>query len=89
MTGTKLIKDGDTGETCISLSQFMQYMNRKRIKVNEKLVSDICEGDTDVEAIRFVSLVKLQLLASCNGEKTKLSVKNFRKLMKHMDIIST
>ena len=71
------------------IDEFLKYMLSKKIKVARDKIIDICEGESDVEAIRFVSFAKLQILASCGGDKTKLGSRNFKKLMKHMDIYST
>jgi hypothetical protein len=64
-------------------------MREKKIKVNRELIIDICRGESDIEAIKFKSFVKLQILACCGGDRTKLGIRNFKKLMKHMGIIST
>lgn len=85
----KVIKDADTGERCISIDDFVKYMLEKKIKVRRDHIVDICEGDSDIEAIRFISFIKLQILASCGGDKSKLGARNFKKLMKHMEVLST
>ena len=85
----RIIQDADSGERCITIDDFISFMMVKKIKVARNLIHEICEGDSDVEAIRFISFVKLQILASCGGDKSKLGSRNFKKLMKHMDIIST
>lgn len=64
-------------------------MLEKKIKVRRDHIIDICEGDSDPEAIRFISFIKLQILASCGGDKAKLGARNFKKLMKHMEVLST
>ena len=64
-------------------------MLEKKIKVSRDKIREICAGDSDIEAIKFKSFIKLQILASCGGDKGKLGVRNFKKLMDHMGILKT
>ena len=85
----KVIKDEETGERCISIDDLLKYMLSKKSKVRRDQTVEICEGDSDIEAIRFISFIKLHILASCGGDKSKLGARNFKKLMKHMEVLST
>lgn len=47
---------------------------------------EICHGESDIEAIKFETFIKLLVLASCAGDRSKLGQKNFLKLLKHIRI---
>jgi hypothetical protein len=49
----------ETGERCITIDDFIKYMLEKKIKVRRDHIIDICQGDSDIEAIRFISFIKL------------------------------
>ena len=89
LTARKPSTDAKTGEKCISIDDFIKFMFSKKIKVQRDLIVDICFGDSDIEAIRYISFVKLHMVASCMGDKTKLGAPNFIKLMKHMNMPAT
>ena len=55
----RVIKLQETGERCITIDDFIKYMLEKKIKVRRDHINAICEGDSDIEAITFVSFIKL------------------------------
>ena len=58
----------------------------KKIKFKQHHVIDILRDESAHDNITFKSFVKLLILASCGGDRTKIGISNFRKLMAHMDI---
>lgn len=47
---------------------------------------DILRDESSKDDIKPISFVKLLILASCGGDRTKIGISNFKKLMSHMDI---
>ena len=47
---------------------------------------EILRGESKHTNIVFPSFIKLLILASCGGERSKIGIKNFQRLMTHMDI---
>ena len=47
---------------------------------------EILRGESAHDNITFKSFIKLLILASCGGDRTKIGISNFKKLMQHMDI---
>lgn len=70
----------------LSLKEFLKYAVDKKIKFRQHHVIEILRGESEHNNIKFVSFVKLLILASCGGDRTKIGISNFKKLMHHMDI---
>ena len=47
---------------------------------------EILRSESAHDNITFPSFIKLLILASCGGDKTKIGISNYKKLMHHMDI---
>ena len=70
----------------MNAGEFMKYFVAKKIKVDREHIIDICRGESEIEAIKFKTFIKLQILASCAADKSRLGIRNFKKLMKHMGV---
>lgn len=70
----------------LSLRDFKAYAKMKKIKLKEHQIVAILEGESTHDNISFKSFIKLLILASCGGDRTKIGISNFKKLMNHMDI---
>lgn len=78
----------ESGVKRLPLTDFMKFAGEKKIKFKQHHIIEILRGDSDKNNISFMSFNKLLILASCGGDKTKIGMSNFKKLMKHMDIAS-
>jgi len=74
------------GQKPLSLKDFLKYAVDKKIKFKQHHVIEILRGDSEHNNIKISSFVKLLILASCGGDRTKIGISNFKKLMHHMDI---
>lgn len=74
------------GSKPLSLKDFFKFATDKKIKFKQHNVIEILRGESEQSNIKFISFVKLLILASCGGDRTKIGISNFKKLMNHMDI---
>jgi hypothetical protein len=75
------IMTGD--ERTLSVASFLEFGLNKKIRFNEELLVEVLDGKN---VVGFEEFMNLLILASCGGERTKLGVNNFTKLMSHMGI---
>jgi len=75
-----------TQQKALSLKDFLKYAVDKKIKFKQHHVIDILRHESEHNNIKYISFVKLLILASCGGDRTKIGISNFKKLMHHMDI---
>ena len=76
----------DDGVKPLSMQSFLKYAVSKKIKFKQHHIKEILKGDSELDDINLKSFVKLLILASCGGDRTKIGISNFKKLMNHMDI---
>jgi len=74
------------GQKVLGLKDFLKYATEKKIKFKQHHVVEILRNDSLHSNISFQSFIKLLILASCGGDRTKIGVSNFKKLMNHMDM---
>ena len=74
------------GQKPLTLKDFLKYAVDKKIKFKQLQVIEILRNESEVSNIKFSSFIKLLILASCGGDRTKIGISNFKKLMNHMDI---
>lgn len=74
------------GEKPLSLKDFLKYAVDKKIKFKQHQIIEILRDESPQSNISYKSFVKLLILASCGGDRTKIGISNFKKLMHHMDI---
>ena len=74
------------GTKPLSLKDFFKFATDKKIKFKQHHVIEILRGESEHHNVKFISFVKLLILASCGGDRTKIGISNFKKLMHHMDI---
>lgn len=70
----------------LTLKDFLKYAVEKKVKYKQHNVVEILRDESSHTNITFASFVKLLILASCGGDRTKIGISNFKKLMNHMDI---
>lgn len=75
-----------SGGKQLTLKEFLKYATDKKIKFKQHHVVEILRGESEHNNILVQSFVKLLILASCGGDRTKIGLSNFKKLMSHMDI---
>lgn len=80
--------EGQTNEGpyMVAIKDFTKYSTEKKIKLKQHHVVEILRDESDQSNIQLISFIKLLILASCGGDRTKIGISNFKKLMKHMDI---
>ena len=76
----------DDGVKPLNLRDFLKYAVTKKIKFKQHHIIDILRNDSEHDDISLKSFIKLLVLASCGGDRTKIGISNFKKLMTHMDI---
>ena len=75
------------GQKPLSLKSFLIYAKDiKYINLKQHQVIEILRGESKHDNISFPSFIKLLILASCGGNRSKIGIKNFKRLMAHMDI---
>jgi hypothetical protein len=74
------------GQKPLTLKDFLKYAVDKKIKFKQHHVIEILRGESEHNNIKYYSFIKLLILASCGGDRTKIGISNFKKLMHHMDI---
>ena len=65
------------------MASFLEFGLNKKVRFNEQLLIEVLDGKN---VVGFEEFLNLLILASCGGERTKLGVNNFTKLMSHMGI---
>jgi|LauGreDrversion4_2_1035121.scaffolds.fasta_scaffold51325_2 hypothetical protein len=70
-------------ERSLSVPSFLEFGLNKKIRFNELHLAEVLDGKNQVG---FEEFMNLMVLASCGGERTKLGLNNFTKLMSHMGI---
>lgn len=65
---------------------FEKYGKHKKVLYKQSHIVEILSNESDLGDISLQSFNKLLILACCGGDRTKIGVSNFKKLMKHMDI---
>lgn len=70
----------------LNLRDFLKYAVSKKIKFKQHHIVDILRNDSENHDMSLKSFIKLLVLASCGGDRTKIGISNFKKLMNHMDI---
>ena len=70
-------------EKTLSVPSFLEFGLNKKIRFNEIHLVEVLDGKNQVGFEEFMNLL---VLASCGGERTKLGLNNFTKLMSHMGI---
>jgi len=81
-----IIEENAGNVSCIRLSDFLKYASGRKIKFKEHQVTEILRNEASKNEIGIASFIKLLILASCGGDRSKIAAKNFQKLMDHMDI---
>ena len=76
----------DDGVKPLSMQNFLKYAVSKKIKFKQNHIKEILRNESALDDISLKSFVKLLILASCGGDRTKIGISNFKKLMNHMDI---
>ena len=70
----------------LGLREFLKYAVTKKIKFKQHHIVDILRDESEHHDVSQKSFIKLMVLASCGGDRTKIGISNFKKLMNHMDI---
>jgi hypothetical protein len=70
-------------ERSMSVISFVSYGLIKKIRFKFQDIEELLDGRNEVKLDDFLNLM---ILASCGGERTKLGLNNFTKLMKHLGI---
>ena len=82
--------DGDyrssNGTSPLGLREFLKYAEAKKIKFKQRHIVEILKDESENHNISQKSFIKLMVLASCGGHRTKIGISNFKKLMNHMNI---
>ena len=80
-------EDKDDGSVKpLNMRDFLKYAVSKKIKFKQPHIVEILKNESENDDISQKSFIKLLVLASCGGDRTKIGISNFKKLMKHMDI---
>ena len=74
------------GKTPLVLKALVKYAITKKIKFKPHHIVEILKNDSEDHDISQKSFIKLMVLASCSGHRTKIGISNFKKLMNHMNI---
>ena len=70
-------------ERTLTVPSFVEFGLSKKIRFKEEQITEVLEGRLQINFQDFISLL---ILASCGGERTKLGLNNFTKLMMHMGV---
>lgn len=79
-------EEKDDGLKPLNVRDFLKYAVNKKIKFKQPHIVEILRNESEHHDISLKSFIKLLVLASCGGDRSKIGISNFKKLMKHMDI---
>lgn len=75
------------GQKPLTLKGMLVYGTKiKFIHLKQHNCIEILRNESKHNNITFPSFIKLLILASCGGDRSKIGIKNFKRLMNHMDI---
>ena len=59
------------------MKDFLKYAVEKKIRFKQNEIHAILSGDSEPDNISLQSFIKLLILASCAGDRTKIGIRNF------------